>query len=133
MRAKPSRYELALLVSMVLLLLWSGIHPHDAFTWRLEVAPIFIGVPGLTCPYPKLRLPPLTYSLIWIHCLILMLGGHYTSAQVPLGFWMEDLFGFTRNHYDRIGHFAQGFIPAMLAREIFIRRSPLGRSRWLPF
>ena len=128
----PSRYELALLVSMVVLLLWSGIHPHDRFTWWLEVAPILIGVPVLIWLYPGLRLTPLTYSLIWLHCLILMLGGHYTYAQVPLGFWMEDWFGFTRNNYDRLGHLAQGFIPAMLVREIFIRRSPLRGSRWLP-
>jgi putative membrane protein len=133
MRTSPSRYELALLASIVVLLVWSGIHPHDRFTWWLEVAPILIGVPVLIWLYPKLRLTPLTYTLIWLHCLILMLGGHYTYAEVPLGFWMRDLFGFTRNHYDRIGHFAQGFIPAILAREIFIRRSPLGRSRWLPF
>jgi putative membrane protein len=133
MRTSPSRYELALLASMVVLLVWSGIHPHDRFTWWLEVAPILIGVPVLIWLYPKLRLTPLTYTLIWLHCLILMLGGHYTYAEVPLGFWMRDLFGFARNHYDRIGHFAQGFIPAILAREIFIRRSPLGRSRWLPF
>jgi putative membrane protein len=133
MRTSPSRYELALLASMVVLLVWSGIHPHDRFTWWLEVAPILIGVPVLIWLYPKLRLTPLTYTLIWLHCLILMLGGHYTYAEVPLGFWMRDLFGFTRNHYDRIGHFAQGFIPAILAREIFIRRSPLGQSRWLPF
>jgi putative membrane protein len=130
---RPSKYELALLVSLVLLLVWSGIHPHDRFTWILEVFPIFLGVPALIFLYPKLRLTPLVYTLIWIHSLILMLGGHYTYAQVPLGFWMEDWFGFSRNHYDRIGHLAQGFIPAMLAREIFIRRSPLRGSRWLPF
>jgi putative membrane protein len=133
MPAKPSRYELALLVSMTVLLVWSGIHPHDRFTWWLEVAPIFIGVPALVWLYPTLRLTPLTYALIWLHCLILMLGGHYTYAQVPLGFWMQDALGLARNHYDRIGHFAQGFIPAMLAREVFIRRSPLRGSRWLAF
>ena len=133
MRPKPSRYELGLLASMVLLLALSAIHPHDYFTWWLEVAPILIGVPVLIWLYPSLRLTPLTYTLIWLHCLILMLGGHYTYAQVPLGFWMEHAFGFARNHYDRIGHFAQGFIPAMLAREILIRRSPLAGSRWLPF
>lgn len=133
MPTKPSKYELALLVSMVLLLIWSGLDPHDRFTWWLEVAPILIGVPVLVWLYPKLRLTPLSYTLVWFHCLILMLGGHYTYARVPLGFWMEDAFGFTRNHYDRIGHFAQGFIPAMLAREIFIRRSPIGRGMWLPF
>jgi putative membrane protein len=130
---RPSKYELALLVSLVLLLVWSGIHPHDRFTWVLEVFPIFLGVPALILLYPSLRLTPLVYTLLWIHALILMLGGHYTYAQVPLGFWMEEWFGFSRNHYDRIGHFAQGFIPAMLAREIFIRRSPLKGSRWLPF
>ena len=133
MQRRPSAYELVLLGSMVVLLVWSGIHPHDRFTWWLEVAPIFIGVPALILLYPRLRLTPLVYTLIWIHCGILMLGGHYTYAQVPLGFWMEGWFGFARNHYDRIGHFAQGFIPAMLAREIFIRRSPLAGSRWLPF
>ncbi len=133
MQRRPSAYELVLLGSMVVLLVWSGIHPHDRFTWWLEVAPIFIGVPALILLYPRLRLTPLVYTLIWIHCGILMLGGHYTYAQVPLGFWMEQWLGFTRNHYDRIGHFAQGFIPAMLAREIFIRRSPLAGSRWLPF
>ena len=133
MQRRPSAYELELLGSMVVLLVWSGIHPHDRFTWWLEVAPIFIGVPALILLYPRLRLTPLVYTLIWIHCGILMLGGHYTYAQVPLGFWMERWLGFTRNHYDRIGHLAQGFIPAMLAREIFIRRSPLAGSRWLPF
>ena len=133
MPRRPSAYELVLLGSMVVLLVWSGIHPHDRFTWWLEVAPIFLGVPALVWLYPRLRLTPLTYTLVWLHCLILMLGGHYTYAQVPLGFWMEQWLGFSRNHYDRIGHLAQGFIPAMLAREIFIRRSPLAGSRWLPF
>lgn len=133
MRAKPSPLELGLLVSMSALLAWSAIQPHDRLTWWLEIAPIVIGVPVLVWLYPTLRLTPLTYSLVWLHCLILMLGGHYTYAQVPLGFWLEEALGFSRNHYDRIGHFAQGFIPAMLAREIFIRRSPLRGSRWLPF
>ena len=106
MRVRPSRYELALLASMVVLLAWSGIGPHDRFTWWLETAPIFIGVPVLIWLYPTLRLTPLTYTLVWLHCLILMLGGHYTYAQVPLGFWMEGWFGVSRNNYDRIGHLA---------------------------
>jgi putative membrane protein len=122
-----------LLVSLLVLLVWSGIRPHDRFTWILEVFPILIGVPVLVWLYPRLRLTPLVYGLVWVHAGILMLGGHYTYAQVPLGFWMEGWLGFTRNHYDRIGHFAQGFVPAMLAREVFIRRSPLAGSRWLPF
>jgi putative membrane protein len=133
MRAKPSTYELALLTSMLVLLAWSGIHPHDRFTWWLETAPIFIGVPILIWLYPRLRLTPLTYTLVWLHCLILMLGGRYTYAQVPLGFWMQRVFGFSRNHYDRIGHLAQGFVPAIIAREILIRRSPLTRGKWLFF
>jgi putative membrane protein len=130
---RDSRYELLLLVSLVVLLIWSGIGPHDRFTWFLEVAPVVIGVPILVLAYPRFRFTRLVYTLIWVHALILMLGGHYTYAQVPLGFWMQDAFGFARNHYDRIGHFAQGFIPALLAREIFIRTSPLRGSRWLPF
>jgi putative membrane protein len=133
MPPRSSRYEMVLLLSLVVLLLLSGIHPHDRFTWVLEVFPILIGVPVLVWIYPRFRLTRLVYTLLWLHAIILMVGGHYTYAQVPLGFWMEQAFGFTRNHYDRIGHFAQGFIPALLAREVFIRASPLGRSRWLPF
>jgi putative membrane protein len=125
--------ERILLISLVAILVWSGIGPHDRFTWVLEVFPVLIGVPILIYLYPRFRFTPLVYGLIWLHAIILMLGGHYTYAQVPLGFWMQDWFGFARNHYDRIGHFAQGFVPALLAREILIRASPLGRSRWLPF
>lgn len=133
MDAKPSRYELLLLVSLVAILVWSGIGPHDRFTWVLEVAPVLIGVPILIYVYPRFRFTRLVYTLIWIHAVILMVGGHYTYAQVPFGFWLQETFGFARNHYDRIGHFAQGFIPAVLAREIFLRASPLRGSRWLPF
>jgi putative membrane protein len=133
MTPRSSRYELGLLLSLVVLLVLSGIHPHDYFTWVLEVFPILIGAPILVWVYPRFRFTRLVYTLLWLHAIILMVGGHYTYAQVPLGFWMEHAFGFTRNHYDRIGHFAQGFIPALLAREVFIRASPLGRSRWLPF
>ena len=133
MTPNAPRYAMVLLVSLVAILVWSGIGPHDRFTWWLEVAPVLIGVPILVYVFPRFRLTPLVYTLVWIHAIILMVGGHYTYAQVPLGFWMQDAFGFARNHYDRIGHFAQGFIPAILAREIFIRLSPLRHSRWLPF
>jgi putative membrane protein len=133
MRQGPARYETALLVALAAVLLWSGIAPHDRFTWFLEVAPVLIGVPVLIFLWPTLRFTRLVYTLLWIHAVILMVGGKYTYAEVPFGFWLQDLFGFARNHYDRIGHFAQGFIPAMLAREVFIRRSPLRGSRWLPF
>jgi putative membrane protein len=122
-----------LLVSAGVVLVWSGIAPRDRFTWLLEVAPVLIGVPILVALRERLRLTRLVYTLLWIHAIILMVGGKYTYAEVPFGFWLQDAFGFSRNHYDRIGHFAQGFIPAMLAREVLLRRSPLGGSRWLPF
>jgi putative membrane protein len=130
---RSSRYEPGLLVTAGIVLVWSGIRPHDRFTWLLEVAPVLIGVPVLVATYRRFRLTPLVYTLLWIHAIILMVGGKYTYAEVPFGFWLQDTFGFARNHYDRIGHFAQGFIPAMLAREVLIRRSPLRGSRWLPF
>ena len=133
MPTRPSAYELALLLSAADVLVWSGIAPHDRFTWLLEVAPVLIGAPLLIWLWPRFRLTRLVVTLLWIHAVILMVGGKYTYAEVPLGFWLQDVFGFSRNHYDRIGHFAQGFIPAMLAREVFIRRSPLAGSRWLPF
>jgi putative membrane protein len=130
---RSSRYELALLISAGAILVWSGVAPHDRFTWFLEVAPVLIGAPILVALRHRFRLTPLVYTLLWIHAIILMVGGKYTYAEVPFGFWLQDAFGFSRNHYDRIGHFAQGFIPAMLAREVLIRRSPLAGSRWLPF
>ena len=133
MRTRDGRYEIALLLSLLAILIWSGIEPHDRFTWFLEVAPVLIGVPILIYIWPRFRLTPVVYTLLWIHAVILMVGGKYTYAEVPLGFWLQDTFGFARNHYDRIGHFAQGFIPAMLAREVLIRKSPLRGSRWLPF
>ena len=121
----------ALLVVGAALLVWSGIAPADRTTWILEVFPIFIAVPVLLATARRFPLTPLAYRLIFVHALILMLGGHYTYAQVPLGFWMQRVFGFTRNHYDRIGHLAQGFVPAIIAREILVRRSPLRPGKWL--
>ena len=129
---RPGHYELGLLVSAAAVLIWSGIRPHDRFTWILEVAPVLIGVPMLVALWSRFRLTRLVYTLLWVHALVLMVGGKYTYAEVPLGFWLQDAFGFARNHYDRIGHFAQGFVPAMLAREVLVRRSPLAGSRWLP-
>jgi putative membrane protein len=132
-RVRPSTYELVLLAVVVIVFVWSGIQPHDRFTWVLEVFPAMIGIPILLYVYPRFRFTPLVYTLVAIHAIILMVGGKYTYAEVPLGYWMKETFGFARNHYDRIGHFAQGFVPAMLSREIFIRRSPLRGTRWLPF
>ncbi|MEP6992986.1 MAG: DUF2238 domain-containing protein [Acidobacteriota bacterium] len=97
------------------------------------MAPILVAVPILTASYRRFPLTSLAYVLIFLHAGILMLGGHYTYAEVPLGFWMKDVFGFARNHYDRIGHFAQGFVPAILAREILIRKTPLKSRGWIFF
>jgi putative membrane protein len=127
------RYEITLLAIVVVVLVWSGVQPADRFTWVMEVFPVLIAVPVLIATYRRFQFTPLVYTLIAIHACILMLGGKYTYAQVPLGFWMERGFGFARNHYDRIGHFAQGFVPAMIGREILTRASPLKGSRWLPF
>ena len=127
------RESLFLLSLGLLLLAISGIHPHDRFTWFLEVMPILITVPILAATYARFRLTPLLYRLIFAHALILMIGGHYTYAEVPIGYWMQDLFGFARNHYDRIGHLAQGFVPAILAREVLLRRSPLVPGKWTFF
>jgi putative membrane protein len=122
-----------LLAIVVALLAWSGVHPAERFTWVLEVTPVLIGIPILVVTAARFPLTPLAYRLLALHAVILMVGGHYTYAKAPLGFWMEDVFGFTRNHYDRIGHFAQGFVPAIVAREILLRRSPLRQGRWLFF
>ena len=120
-----------LLTAGLAALIVSAIAPRDYLTWLLEVLPVLIGVPLLLATFRAFRLTPLLYRLILVHALILLLGGHYTYAEVPLGFWVQDLFELGRNHYDRLGHLAQGFIPAILAREILLRRTPLGAGRWL--
>jgi putative membrane protein len=128
---RGSRLPAVWLALGVVALVVSGIGPHDRLTWWLEVAPVLMGIPMLLWTRRAFPLTPLLYVLIFVHALILMLGGHYTYAEVPLGFWMQDWFGFARNHYDRIGHLAQGFVPAILAREILLRRTPLTRGGWL--
>ena len=124
---------MVLLAVGLVLLAWSGLRPHDRFTWVLEVAPLFIGVPVLAATWRRFPLTPLAYRLILLHAIILMVGGHYTYERVPLGDWMREAFGFARNHYDRIGHFAQGFVPAILAREILLRRGVVRGRGWLFF
>jgi putative membrane protein len=128
---RTRRYPLALLILIAIALVLSGLGPTDRGTWWLEIFPILIGAPILVATYRRFPLTTLVYTLLAVHALILMVGGHYTYARVPLGFWVQDLFGFARNHYDRLGHFAQGFIPAILVREILLRTSPLRRGRWL--
>jgi len=121
----------ALLVVFVAALVWSAIRPHDYFTWFLEVFPALIGIVILFATRRSFPLTPLLYVLLLIHAVILMIGGHYTYAEVPLGFWMRDAFGFARNHYDRIGHFAQGFVPAIAAREVLVRLRVVRGRGWL--
>jgi putative membrane protein len=123
----------ALLGLVLVVLVWSGIAPHDRFTWLLEVAPVLIGLPIVLATHRRFPLTPLLSVLLALHAVILMVGGKYTYAQVPAGFWVQDWLGLARNHYDRLGHFAQGFVPAILAREILWRTSPLRGSRWLGF
>ena len=126
---KPYLISLALVVAVVLIV--SGINPYDRTTWWLEIFPILIAAPILVLTARRFPLTTLTYTLLAIHACILIVGGHYTYARVPLGFWMQNLLGLARNDYDRLGHFAQGFIPAILIREILLRTSPLRPGRWL--
>ncbi|MBD1261713.1 DUF2238 domain-containing protein [Maribacter polysiphoniae] len=114
-------------------LIWSGIHPHDYFTWFLEVLPALIGLLVLWKTEKSFPLTPLVYTLILIHMIILMIGGHYTYAEVPFFNTLKEVFGFTRNNYDKIGHFAQGFVPAMIARELFIRKRLINSKAWENF
>lgn len=128
-----TRTNTALLIALAAVFVWSLIHPHDYFTWLLEVFPAIIGFVILVATYRRFPLTPLAYTLVIIHAAILMVGGHYTYAEVPLGFWMRDAFHLARNDYDRIGHFAQGFVPAIIAREILIRRGVVRGRGWLYF
>jgi len=128
------KYHLILLLVVLTFWVWSGIKPKDTYlTWFLETLPVMIALPIILFTYHRFRLTDLTYTLIAIHAMILMLGGHYSYAKVPLGFWMEDLFGWTRNNYDKIGHLMQGFGPAIYTREIMARTSSLKNGKWLGF
>ncbi len=128
----PSRREpLVLLVLALVALVVSGVGPKDRLTWLLEVAPVLIGAPLLVATAARFPLTPLLYRLLFFHALVLVVGGHYTYAEVPLGEWARETFGLARNHYDRLGHLTQGFVPAILAREVFLRRSPLRPGGWL--
>jgi len=113
--------------------LWSAIRPHDYFTWFLEVAPAAVAFVILLVTRKRFLLTNLSYILILVHSIILMVGGHYTYAEVPLFDWVRDVLHQSRNNYDKLGHFAQGFIPAIIAREILIRKSVVRRGPWLVF
>jgi len=127
------KVHLALLVSFLAILIWSVIGPKDRFTWLLESFPAIVGAVILLATYRRFELTTLLYVLIWAHAIILVIGGHYTYAEVPLFNWIRDAFHLSRNHYDRVGHFAQGFVPAMIAREFLLRRSPLEPGKLLAY
>ena len=129
-RAPSTELWILLGLTMIALAI-SGIGPHDRATWLLEVSPVVLAAPLLIATWRRFPLTPLLYRLIFIHACILMLGGHYTYAMVPAGDWLEEALGLARNPYDRLGHLAQGFVPAILAREILLRRSPLVEGGWL--
>lgn len=122
-----------LLAATVVALIVSGIRPRDYPTWILEVAPILVVVPILVATRRRAPLTPLLYVLVFVHALVLMMGAHYTYAEVPIGFRVQEAFGLARNHYDRLGHLAQGFIPAIAAREVFLRWTSMRRDAWLYF
>ena len=131
MKRTGSLWGLAAAVAIVFV--WSGWHPKDRLTWVLEVFPAVLAAPLLFATRKRFPLTTLVYVLIAIHACILMVGGRYTYAEVPLFNWIKDAFDLSRNHYDRLGHFAQGFVPAMIAREVLLRKTPLSRGRWLFF
>lgn len=136
--ANKKTFFISLLTIFGVVFVWSAIKPHDFFTWLLEVMPVIIALPILFFTYQKFPLTRLLYILILIHAIILMIGGHYTYALVPINdlpvfSWLKETFDLDRNYYDRIGHFAQGFVPAIIAREILIRNSVVEAGAWLFF
>ena len=122
-----------LLILVVIMLFASGLNPKHHGVWLLEVFPVLIGIPILVRTHDRFPLTPVAYRLMTAHALILMLGAYYTYAEVPVGRWVQDVFGLARNHYDRLGHLAQGFVPAIVMRELLLRTSPLQRGSWLFF
>ena len=125
------RLHLALLLSAAVALIGSGVGPADRVTWVAETLPVVIGGAVLVGTYRRFRFTTLTYALVWGFALILVVGGHYTYADEPVGNWARDALGLSRNHFDRFGHFFQGVIPAMVAREVYLRRTGLRERGWL--
>lgn len=113
------------------LLVWSGINPKERITWWLEVSPAIAAAIILVCTHRRFPFTPLAYVLIFLHAALLIVGGHYTYAEVPVGLWIKDWLNLERNHYDRLGHFVQGFVPAIVAREVLLRCTPLRPGWWL--
>jgi putative membrane protein len=130
---KQERNKILLVIIFFAVLIWSLINPKDYYTWILEVFPGVLGFVILAFTYRKFRFTNLLYTLMLLHCCILFVGGHYTYAEVPLFDWVRDMTHGTRNNYDKVGHFAQGFVPAMIARELFIRLSVVNGKVWTNF
>lgn len=131
MNALTYRFELSLLACVAAVMAWSISAPHDMATWWMEAVPVVIGAPVLILTQGRLPLTRLSYGLLAVHAMVLLVGAHYTYALVPAGQWAQDAFDLSRNHYDRLGHFVQGFVPAIIARELLIRTSPLRPGKWL--
>ncbi len=132
MRPTPSlRFLVFFLASFFVCFAWSAIKPHDYFTWVLEVTPALAGAVLLVMTCRRFPLTMVSYAHIWIFALVMLIGGHYTYAEVPFFNWISDIFDFGRNHFDRIGHFLQGLVPAIVAREVLLRTSPLKPGKWL--
>jgi len=123
--------HMVLAAAFIVVLVWSVIRPYDLFTWFLEILPAAVGLVVLLATYRRFRFSDLAYCLMWVQAIILVVGGHYTYAEMPLFNWIRDAFDLARNHYDRLGHFAQGFVPAIIARELLLRTSPLRPGKWL--
>lgn len=132
-RPWPRLERHALVAAVVAALVWSGIDPHDRLTWLLEVIWVLIGLPLLIALWPRFPLSRLLGWLLALHAGILIYGGAHTYALTPAGLWVQDVFDLARNHYDRLGHFAQGFVPALLARELLRRLTPLQPGGWLGY
>lgn len=132
-KCPDTRKHVFLLITACAVLIWSGIDPRDRGTWLLEVAPAVLGGAFLIITYRRFQLTDLAYVLVWLHMNILMVGGHWTYAEVPLFNWIRDAFHLHRNHYDRLGHLVQGFVPAILVREMLLRTSPVRPGKWLIF
>lgn len=131
---RPSRIAIALwLVVFTLVTLWSAHEPKDVATWWLESIPALFALVLIAATWQRFPLTVLAYWLILLHAVVLLVGAHYTYAEVPLFDWLKEPFGFERNNYDKVGHFVQGFVPVMIAREILLRTSPLERGKWLVF
>jgi putative membrane protein len=128
-----NHFFLLILGILSLVFVWSAVSPMHRPTWWLEVFPVLLALPILFFTYKHLEFTQLAYLLMLIHAIILLIGGHYTYAEVPLFSWLRDTFDLSRNYYDRVGHFAQGFIPAIIARETLLKKSPLTKGAWLFF